>query len=48
MLKISFMHMGCEKNFFEKTITVDSCIEEHCDSLTDIETVFLCGVHSHE
>lgn len=40
---------GLRKKFFvEKTITVDSCIEEHCDSLADIETVFLCGVHSHE
>ncbi len=32
----------------QQTIEVDSCIGEQFQSLREIETVFLCGVHSHE
>ena len=40
---------GLRKKFcVEKTIAVDTCIDEDYTSLAGIETVFLCGVHSHE
>lgn len=40
---------GLRKKFnVQLTIEVDSCIGEQFQSLREIETVFLCGVHSHE
>ena len=40
---------GMEKKYrIERVMTVDECIAEDLEMLADMETVFLCGIHSHE
>ena len=40
---------GMEKKYrIERVMTVDECMAEDLEMLADMETVFLCGIHSHE